>query len=116
MSNDTNPMIPVLEAEIVRVNEFLGLTTYATAVSLGYLGNGRLTSKGWDTSGCSHFVFLPHPGRVGTAVDRVEYDPADMRSTAIALGKLVDWAAARKIAAIKAERDARTNQAIMQAR
>lgn len=34
-------------------------------VTVGYIGNGRMSASGWDLRGVRWYVFLPHPGRVG---------------------------------------------------
>lgn len=65
----------ILRDEIAELNALLGLADADALdrrlVTFGYIGNGKLTSNGWDLSDCLWFVFLPHPGRVGTSDDRV---------------------------------------------
>lgn len=59
----------ILREEIEELNRELGLTEHK--ITFGYIGNGKLTPKGWDLSDCQWFVFLPHPGRVGRAEHRL---------------------------------------------
>ncbi|AOQ28207.1 hypothetical protein SEA_DUDELITTLE_89 [Mycobacterium phage DudeLittle] len=59
----------ILRDEIEELNRELGLTEHK--ITFGYIGNGKLTSNGWDLSDCLWMVFLPHPGRVGKEDDRL---------------------------------------------
>ena len=62
----------ILRDEAEELNAALGLAADAPhRVTVGYIGNGRLTSTGWDLSDVRWYVFLPHPGRVGTDADSV---------------------------------------------
>ena len=65
----------LLRDEIAALNALLGLTDadHSHQVTFGYIGNGRMTSTGWDLSDCRWSVYLPHPGRVGTSADCVGY-------------------------------------------
>lgn len=67
-----------LKKEIDQLNAELGLPLMndlsddrGRGITFGYIGNGTLTSKGWDLSNVLWMVFLPHPGRVGTSDDQV---------------------------------------------
>lgn len=68
----------ILKEEIDALNKELGLPLMndlsdprGRGITFGYIGNGTLTSKGWDLSNVLWMVFLPHPGRVGTSEDQV---------------------------------------------
>jgi hypothetical protein len=64
----------LLRAEVEELNVLLGLDKDAKhRVTFGYIGNGHMTSNGWDLSNCIWSVFLPHPGRVGTREDTIGY-------------------------------------------
>jgi hypothetical protein len=61
-----------LNTDVEELNTLLGLAADAPhRVTIGYIGNGRLTSTGWDLSDVRWSVYLPHPGRVGTDADCV---------------------------------------------
>ncbi len=63
----------ILDRQVDELNALLGLADadHSHKVTVGYIGNGKLTSNGWDLSDVRWFVFLPHPGRIGTEDDRV---------------------------------------------
>lgn len=65
----------MIREAVADFNEVLGLGRAPKydepRVSFGYIGNGRMTPNGWDLSGVIHYVFLPHPGRVGTNEDSI---------------------------------------------
>ncbi|AEJ91896.1 hypothetical protein THORA_27 [Mycobacterium phage Thora] len=58
-----------LKDRVEELNELLGLTDATHKATVGYIGNARMGRDGWDYSDCRWYVFLPHPGRVGTDDD-----------------------------------------------
>lgn len=56
----------LIEADLLELNELLGLADERHKASFGYIGN--ISIRGDESS---WYVFLPHPGRPGTSEDRI---------------------------------------------
>jgi hypothetical protein len=69
MTTDYEVQREILREEIDAINARFDLPD--RGLTFGYIGNAKLGPKGWDTTDCLWFVFLPHPGRVGKADDRL---------------------------------------------
>lgn len=89
MESNYDRAVRLIEQHVAELNEALGLDpqNYSNRVSFGYIGNDDDVL--WS-------VFLPHPGRVGKAEDRIGSfrtgDDSGARATLAALAGAVTGA------------------------
>jgi hypothetical protein len=99
---DFDRHVAAIEALVAELNADLGLTLTDNPITFGYIGdlNGYAPGTPRHIDSRSFFVFLPHPGRVGTAADRIGgFAYGDAYGSAKALRRFRTFAAGARFGA-----------------